>query len=111
MAQCALRRRDKPLPVDTRILELSHDHLNIEKALSHRVSEVTMNTETGWRMNDKLQSDRLMTLLTRPMQQTPENYPYMDMNKVTSLIFGLFFSPILYHTCCFCCLCCLNNLN
>ena len=82
LAQTALQRVDKPLPVDSKILDLSHGNLRVEKALSDRVEKVILNVEQGYRLNNRLQSDRLVTLLTRRMQMTPEHYPFLDMNKV-----------------------------
>ena len=88
----------KPLPIANKILELSHENLVVEKALSDRVEHVMLNIETGFRLNSKLQDDRLVTLLTRRMQTTPENYPYLDMNRVN------------FNFCCFCCFCCLSPI-
>ena len=92
IAQCGLQRIHKPLPVANKILELSHEHLVVEKALSDRVENVMLNIEQGFRLNNKLQDDRLVTLLTRRMQTTPEHYPYLDMNKVNILYFCCFLS-------------------
>ena len=90
MAQCALQRIHKPLPINSRILELSQENLLVEKALSDRVEDVMLDIEQGFRLNNGLQSDRLVTLLTRRMQMTPDNYPYLEMNKVKFYNFVVF---------------------